>query len=103
MKNKTEASDSRLRNLINEIEKSVGMLEKILSERRPSVKDEFYLTDVELSDRLKVSRRTLQERRTDGTLPHYLVVGKILYAESEIQKYLEKNYIKSVKDITNLI
>lgn len=100
---KIEESDEGLWELVNEIEKLVGMLEKTLSERKPSIKDEYYLTDVELSSLLKISRRTLQEHRTDGTLPYYLVVGKVLYRESDIQKYLEENYINAVKDITDLI
>ncbi len=43
------------------------------------------LTDVELSLRLKASRRTLQEWRDKGTLSFFKIGGKILYRESEIE------------------
>ena len=41
---------------------------------------------------LKVSRRTLQEYRTLGVIPYYLVQGKALYKESDIQKVLDDAY-----------
>ena len=40
----------------------------------------------------KVSRRTLQEYRTLGVIPYYLVQGKALYKESDIQKVLDDAY-----------
>ena len=39
---------------------------------------ERFLTDEELSKILRVSRRTLQEYRTLGVIPYYLVQGKAL-------------------------
>lgn len=53
---------------------------------------ERFLTDEELSKILRVSRRTLQEYRTLGVIPYYLVQGKALYKESDIQKILEDAY-----------
>ena len=47
---------------------------------------ERFLTDEELSKILRVSRRTLQEYRTLGVVPYYLVQGKALYKESDILK-----------------
>ena len=52
----------------------------------------YFLTDEELSKLLKVSRRTLQEYRTLGVIPYYLVQGKALYKESDIQKVLDDAY-----------
>jgi excisionase family DNA binding protein len=71
------------------------MLEKIegaLGNYRPVLQGERYLTDKELSERLKVSRRALQDYRTEGRIPYYQLGGKILYRESEIQRILEQNY-----------
>ena len=53
---------------------------------------ERFLTDEELSKILRVSRRTLQEYRTLGVVPYYLVQGKALYKESDILKILEDSY-----------
>lgn len=55
-------------------------------------KGERFLTDEELSGILRISRRTLQEYRTFGVIPYYLLQGKVLYKESDIQKMLEDAY-----------
>ena len=51
---------------------------------------EHYLTDRELSQRLKISRRTLQDYRNNGILPYRQLGGKILYRESDIERVLQK-------------
>ena len=45
---------------------------------------------------LKISRRTLQEYRTARIIPYYLIQGKVLYMESEIQKLLEDSRKKCI-------
>ena len=59
---------------------------------KPMFKGERFLTDEELSGILRISRRTLQEYRTLGVIPYYLLQGKVLYKESDIQKMLEDAY-----------
>lgn len=54
-------------------------------------KDE-YLCDKEVSRLLKVSRRTLSEYRGNGTLPYYILGGKVLYKRSEIEQVLRLGY-----------
>lgn len=66
-------------------------LEKLVKNRRPLLNGECYLTDKEVSLRLKVSRRTLQEWRTAGAITYTQLGGKVLYAESDIQKLLVKH------------
>ena len=61
---------------------------------------ERYLTDKELSEFLKLSRRTLQEYRKQGILPYIILCGKTLYPESEIQALLTGNYRKPIIDGT---
>ncbi len=71
------------------------MLEKIestLDNYRPMLHGERYLSDKELSERLHISRRTLQDYRTEGRIPYYQLGGKILYCESEIEKLLDDNH-----------
>ena len=43
---------------------------------------ERYLTDGEVSELLRVSRRTLQEYRNNRVLPFILLGGKVLYPET---------------------
>ena len=75
------------------------MLDKMLSRATPSFMGERYITDEELSKRLKLHRRTLQDYRTQGILPYYLICGKVLYKESEIQLLLDKMHYKAFADM----
>ena len=54
--------------------------------------NERYLTDREVSKILHISRRTLQEYRSTGQIAYSMVGGKILYKESDIEKWLTANY-----------
>ena len=47
---------------------------------------------------LRVSRRTLQEYRSAGAIPYYLVQGKALYKESEIEKILNDSHKRCVEE-----
>ena len=61
-------------------------------ENQPLLGGEHYLTDRELSQRLKISRRTLQDYRNNGILPYRQLGGKILYRESDIERVLQSCY-----------
>ena len=56
---------------------------------------ESYYSDSELAAMLKVSRRSLQDYRNNGTIPFIRLGGKILYRRSDIERVLEKNYTAS--------
>ena len=47
---------------------------------------------------LRISRRTLQEYRSLRILPYYLIQGKVLYKESEIQQLLEEAHRKCLDE-----
>ena len=55
-------------------------------------KEDEYLCDREVACLLKVSRRTLGEYRSNGTLPYYVLGGKVLYRRSEIEEVLNRDY-----------
>ena len=67
-------------------------IENFMANSRPTLGGERFLTDREVSARLKVSRRTLQDYRNNGILPYTQVGGKILYRASDIEKTLMKGY-----------
>ena len=58
---------------------------------------EHYLTDREVAEMLRVSRRTLQEYRNNRMLPFILLAGKVLYPESGLRELLEANYLKPLE------
>ena len=74
------------------LDRLLASLEKLFNQRQPSVYGDELLTDKEVSQLLKVSRRTLQDYRNNGILPYTQVGGKILYRASDIEKTLMKGY-----------
>jgi len=68
-----------------------------LANQRPPLGGEHYLTDKEVSTRLKVSRRTLQDWRANGQIAYIALGGKTLYRESDIQAMLERNHRKAIE------
>ena len=72
----------------------LALLEKLLEKRQPSAYGDELLTDKEVADLLRVSRRTLQEYRNERLLPYIILGGKALYPESGLREVLEANYRK---------
>jgi len=66
-----------------------------LKEQKPMLNGEYYLTDKQLSKKLNISRRSLQDYRTQGILSYIKLGGKILYKESDINKLLTSAYCKA--------
>lgn len=64
----------------------------IANENQPLLGGEHYLTDRELSQRLKISRCTLQDYRNNCILPYRQLGGKILYRESDIERVSQSCY-----------
>lgn len=62
---------------------------------KPVLNGEHYLTDQDVSERLHISKRTLQEYRTTGKIPYILLGGKVLYKQSDIEQMLEKAYCRA--------
>ena len=69
-----------------------SLFDKVTCNYRPLLNGERYLSDVEVSHRLKVSRRTLQDYRDNGTLPYIKLGGKVLYRESDLEDLLRRCY-----------
>lgn len=67
-------------------------IENFMANSRPTLGGERFLTDKEVSARLKVSRRTLQDYRNEGRIAYIQLGGKILYRESDIERMLNDGY-----------
>ncbi len=77
---------------MKELDFMLDGIENMSEKSRTSFGNEYFLTDREVSARLKVSRRTLQDYRNNGTVAYYQLGGKILYKESDIERMLLSNY-----------
>lgn len=87
-----DRKDPRIDMMFQGLEKMERLLAAMEDIPKSVLNGERFLTDEELSKILRVSRRTLQEYRTFGVIPYYLVQGKALYKESDIQKILDDAY-----------
>ena len=83
--------------LLQDMQKQSKWLSAFLESYSPPLDGERYLTDREVADMLRISRRTLQEYRNNRVLPFILLGGKVLYPESGLREVLETNYRKPVR------
>ena len=90
-------NNSEIIEFFSSIDRMLSNLEKMSKNCKPMLNGERYITDKELSERLNISRRALQEYRNDGKIPYYQIGAKILYRESDINNMLELHYRKAYK------
>ena len=89
--------DEQVATAIQNMLKGSKWLSAFLESYRPPLDGEHYLTDKEVAEMLRVSRRTLQEYRNNRMLPFILLAGKVLYPESGLRELLEANYLKPLE------
>lgn len=90
------AADAQIADALQALKKGIRETDRLMENYRPPMNGERYLTDKEVSEMLKVSRRTLQEYRTARVLPFIIFGGKVLYRECDLQRLLEENYWKAI-------
>ena len=81
-----------VKRVLESMKEVLALYKNVIGNYRPMLDGERYLTDREVAEVLKVSRRTLQEYRNDGVLPYILFGGKVLYRESDLERVLESCY-----------
>ena len=90
-------NDERIISFFKSLDRATTLLEKLAINIRPSLHGGRFLTDKEVSQKLRIGRRTLQDYRSQKKIPYYQLGGKTLYREDDIEKVLEQNYFKSFK------
>ena len=90
-------NDERVASFFKSLDRMLDGIENMVKNCKPTLVGERYLTDKEVSARLKVSRRTLQDYRDQGRIPYYQLGGKVLYRESYIQRMLDNGYRDAFK------
>ena len=75
------------------------MAHDLLTRESPEITQFFqdigHITEAELSELRKITRRTLVEHRTTGLIPYYRLGGRILYKEKDIIKLLDENRLEA--------
>lgn len=90
-------NNKNVKDFLTALDELLEVIEDIVDNCKPSLNGEQYLTDYELSKRLNISRRALQDYRNQGKIAFIHMGGKILYKESDIVKMLEENYCEAWK------
>ena len=93
-----ERSDERVADLFRRLGRAEKLLGELDAPTRRTLGGHRFINDGELAKILRVSRRTLQEYRSAGGLPYYLICGKVLYSEIEVRQYLEKCRRRSIDE-----
>jgi len=93
----TQENNERVKSFFLSLERLSTSLERLFSTRKPTLNGESFYTDEELSKKLKISRRSLQDYRNEGRIPYIKLGGKILYRSSDVEKLLEDGYQESFR------
>ena len=88
----TRESSEHIREFFSTVERLSVSMERLFAGRSPAMAGENFYTDRELAEKLKVSRRSLQQYRDSGLLAFTRLGGKILYRSSDIEKLLDGCY-----------
>ena len=91
----TSENNERVKSFLLSLDRLASLMERLFPVRKPTLNGESFYTDEELSKKLKLSRRSLQDYRNEGRIPYIKLGGKILYRASDIEKLLEDGYKES--------
>jgi hypothetical protein len=93
----TQENSERIKSVFLSLERLSLLMDRLFANRKTALNGECYYTDEELAQKLKLSRRSLQDYRNEGRIPYIKLGGKILYRSSDIQKMLEDGYCKAFR------
>ena len=88
----------QVKEFISSLDSMLNGIESIAKHYKPHLNGERFLSNNEVSKKLNVSLRTLQEWRDTGLIPFIQIKGKIIYRQSDIDKLLQKHYFESWKE-----
>lgn len=94
----TKDNHERVKSFFLSLDKLSLLMERLFASQKPTLDGESFYTDDELSKKLKISRRSLQDYRNEGRIPYIKLGGKILYRSSDIEKLLEEGYRQGFRE-----
>ena len=88
----------QVKEFISSLDSMLDGIESIVKHYKPHLNGERFLSNNEVSKKLNVSLRTLQEWRDTGLIPFIQIKGKIIYRQSDIDKLLQSTTLKVGKN-----
>lgn len=92
------SENERVKSFFLSLERLSTAIKKLFASRKPTLNGDSFYTDEELSKKLKLSRRSLQDYRNEGRIPYIKLGGKILYRASDIEKLLNDGYHEAFRN-----
>ena len=86
-------SASDLKPVFDELDEMQSTVETLKEISQPIFQGRHFLTDSVLCRRLNICKRTLATYRANGVLEYYNLLGKILYADSDVEAFLQRHYL----------
>ncbi len=86
-------SHTELKPVFNELEEIRLAIDTLTEDSPPIFKGNRYLTDTALCRKLNICKRTLATYRAKGILGYYNLPGKILYADTDVEAFLQRYYL----------
>ena len=83
----------QIKEFISSLDSMLDGIESIVKHYKPHLNGERFLSNNEVSKKLNVSLRTLQEWRDTGLIPFIQIKGKIIYRQSDIDKLLDEGIV----------
>ena len=65
----TPENNERVKSFFLSLDRISSLMERLFASRRPTLHGESFYTDKELSQKLKISRSSLQDYRNEGRIP----------------------------------
>ena len=87
-----DKTDPQIAEILDRLKRMNKILQKTETLVQPTLNNERFLTDEELSKILRVSRRTLQVYREKGLIPFARIKHKIFYKPEDIQRFIDSTY-----------
>lgn len=84
---------SDLKTVFDELDEIILKVETLKEISQPMFQGRHYLTDSALCKRLNICKRTLATYRANGVLGYYNLPGKILYADTDVEAFLQRHYL----------
>jgi hypothetical protein len=88
----TKENNERVKSFFVSLDRIASLMEPLFAGKKPTLEGESFYADEELAKKLRISRRSLQDYRTEGRIPYIKLCGKILYRSSDVEKLLEEGY-----------
>ncbi|EGJ99557.1 MULTISPECIES: helix-turn-helix domain-containing protein [Dysgonomonas] len=93
-----DKKSEKINTLFRVLDEIQEVIRNALKRRTLQLNGEKYLTNNEVSKLLKLSTRTLQNWRDNGTISYIQIKGRIRYRQSDVLKLLEDNFEKSWRE-----